>query len=157
LESTKDVFWKEVGNFLIFFRLRKYAGYDFKLNLILFFCRTASLDVEPLYTFRSHSGPVTCLVMGNSGEQVFSSSLDGTIKMWNLPNSNIDPYDSFDPGVLVRTLVDHKDAVWGLSLQSQRPHLLSFSADKTVKLWDTSSKNPLLESYTSEKGINKRV
>jgi striatin 1/3/4 len=58
-------------------------------------CRNASLDVEPLYTFRSHTGPVLCLVMSSSGEQLYSSSQDGTIKAWNLPSSNIDPYDSF--------------------------------------------------------------
>ena len=63
------------------------------LKLMCF--RNASLDVEPLYTFRSHTGPVLCLAMSASGEQVYSGSLDGTIKVWTLPNSNIDPYDSF--------------------------------------------------------------
>ena len=58
-------------------------------------CRNASLDVEPLYTFRSHEGPVVSLVMSSTGEHVYSASVDGTIKVWTLPNSNIDPYDSF--------------------------------------------------------------
>jgi len=112
--------------------------------------KNASLDVEPLYTFRSHTGPVLSLVMSLSGEQMYSSSVDGTIKVWNLPSSNIDPYDSFDPAILVKTLTDHKDIVWGLSLHSQKPQLLSFSADKTVKLWDPTAKTPLLETYISD-------
>lgn len=61
------------------------------------FCsnRNASLDVEPLYTFRQHTGPVMCLLMSTSGEHVYSSSLDGTINVWKVPDSNIDPYDSY--------------------------------------------------------------
>lgn len=55
--------------------------------------KSASLDVEPLYTFRSHNGPVLCLAMSASGEQCYSGGLDGAINCWNLPNYNIDPYD----------------------------------------------------------------
>jgi len=58
-----------------------------------------------------------------------------------------------DPGILVTSLTDHKDSVHGLSLHSQKPHLLSCSADSTVKLWDVTSKTPLLESYESDKGM----
>lgn len=58
-------------------------------------CRSASLDVEPLYTFRCHTGPVLCLAMSATGEQCYSGGLDGAIHCWNLPCANIDPYDSF--------------------------------------------------------------
>lgn len=66
-----------------------------KLLLFFFFCRSASLDVEPLYTFRCHTGPVLCLAMSATGEQCYSGGLDGAIHCWNLPCANIDPYDSF--------------------------------------------------------------
>lgn len=59
------------------------------------FFRTASLDVEPVYTFRAHIGPVLCLAINATGEQCYSGGIDSTIKCWNIPNSNIDPYDSF--------------------------------------------------------------
>lgn len=36
-----------------------------------------------------------CLLMSTSGEHVYSSSLDGTINVWKVPDSNIDPYDSY--------------------------------------------------------------
>ncbi|GAB6031707.1 Striatin-3, variant 2 [Chamberlinius hualienensis] len=109
--------------------------------------KTASLDVEPVYTFRGHQGPVLCLAMSASGEQCFSGGLDSTICCWNIPNSLIDPYDSFDPGALATTLTAHTDAVWGLSIHSNRTHLLSCSADGTVRLWAPQSKNQLLNTY----------
>lgn len=57
--------------------------------------RTTSLDVEPVYTFRAHEGPVLSLAMSPTGESCYSGGMDGTICCWNIPNSNIDPYDSF--------------------------------------------------------------
>ncbi|XP_049266743.1 striatin-3 isoform X4 [Rhipicephalus sanguineus] len=110
---------------------------------------TAALDVEPVYTFRAHSGPVLCLVMGATGEQCFSGGLDHTIRCWNVPSSTIDPYDSFEPGVLSGTLWGHTDAVWGLSMHATKLQLLSCSGDGTVRLWSPHSKVPLLHTYTA--------
>lgn len=115
--------------------------------------KSASLDVEPLYTFRSHTGPVLCLAMCNSGNRCYSGGLDSMIHCWSVPSGNIDPYDSYEPGVLSQTLTGHTDAVWGLSMFHPRSQLLSVSADGTVKLWNPQSKVPLLNTYTSEQGI----
>ncbi|EFX86240.1 hypothetical protein DAPPUDRAFT_208467 [Daphnia pulex] len=112
--------------------------------------KSASLDVEPVYTFRGHTGPVLCLAMSSTGEQCFSGGLDGSLQCWNIPGSNIDPYDSYDPSVLSNSLLGHTDAVWGLSLHSQKLHLLSSSADGSVRLWNPQSKSPLLSVFTSE-------
>ncbi|XP_075740793.1 striatin-3 isoform X2 [Rhipicephalus microplus] len=111
--------------------------------------KTAALDVEPVYTFRAHSGAVLCLVMGATGEQCFSGGLDHTIRCWNVPSSTIDPYDSFEPGVLSGTLWGHTDAVWGLSMHATKLQLLSCSGDGTVRLWSPHSKVPLLHTYTA--------
>ncbi|XP_076685239.1 connector of kinase to AP-1 isoform X2 [Andrena cerasifolii] len=112
--------------------------------------KSASLDVEPLYTFRSHTGPVLCLAMCSTGNQCYSGGLDGMIHCWTLPSANIDPYDSYEPSVLSQTLKGHTDAVWGLSMYHPRSQLLSISADGTVKLWSPQSKSPLLHTYISE-------
>mgnify|MGYP001800336976 CR=1 FL=1 len=48
-----------------------------------------------MYTFRAHQGPVLCLAMSATGEECFSGGVDSTIRCWNLPSSNIDPYDSY--------------------------------------------------------------
>lgn len=112
--------------------------------------KSASLDVEPLYTFRGHNGPVFCLAMSTTGEQCYSGGLDGVINCWNLPNSNIDPYDNFDAEVLKGPLEGHTDAVWGLSVNHTKGNLLSCSADGTVKLWSPQNKTPLLSTFTSD-------
>ncbi|XP_078040294.1 connector of kinase to AP-1 [Augochlora pura] len=112
--------------------------------------KSASLDVEPLYTFRSHTGPVLCLAMCSTGNQCYSGGLDGMIHCWTLPSANIDPYDSYEPSVLSQTLKGHTNAVWGLSMYQSRSQLLSISADGTVKLWSPQSKSPLLHTYVSE-------
>lgn len=112
--------------------------------------KSAGLDVEPLYTFRAHTGPVLCLTMSTNGEQCYSGGLDGSIHCWNLPNSNIDPYDSYDPSVLRSTLDGHTDAVWGLSVNHTGGHLVSCSADGYVKLWSPQSKVQYLSTFGSE-------
>ena len=39
-----------------------------------------------------------------AGDYVFSGGQDSTIRVWNMPNPNIDPYDAYDPSVLAATL-----------------------------------------------------
>lgn len=57
-----------------------------------------------------------------------------------------------DPEVLIQTLSGHFNAVWGLRIHSSKPHLLSFSADGTVKLWAPNVKDALLNTFKSEQG-----
>lgn len=109
--------------------------------------KSASLDVEPLYTFRAHTGPVLCLGMSTTGETCYSGGLDGNIECWQLPSPNIDPYDCYDPSVHSGTLEGHTDAVWGLA--TMHSNIVSCSADGTVKLWSPYSKEPLLRTYTA--------
>ncbi|GAB1608074.1 striatin-3-like isoform X5 [Argonauta hians] len=109
--------------------------------------KTASVDVEPAYTFRGHEAPVLCVVVSSNGEQCYSGGADNTIRCWNIPASTIDPYDSFDFSVLQETLVGHTDCVWGLSIHSSRSQLLSCSADGTVRLWSPRCKDPLLSVF----------
>lgn len=85
-------------------------------------------------------GPVLCLAISGTGEHCYSGGLDGTINCWTVPNSNIDPYDLYDPDILNCTLHGHSDAVWGLSVLNSKQQLLSCSADGTVKLWSPHSK-----------------
>lgn len=57
--------------------------------------RNTTLDVEPIYTLRGHRTPVLSMAINQAGSQLFSGSLDGTIRTWNLPSLAIDPYDPF--------------------------------------------------------------
>ncbi|XP_041644976.1 striatin isoform X4 [Cheilinus undulatus] len=115
--------------------------------------KSASLDVEPIYTFRAHRGAVLSVVMSSSGEQCFSGGVDGTIQCWNTPNPNIDPYDSYDPSMLRGELCGHTDSVWGLVYSSAHQRLLSCSADGTVRLWDANTTSPALAVFNEDKNL----
>uniref|UniRef100_A0A8C4TV02 Striatin 3 n=1 Tax=Falco tinnunculus TaxID=100819 RepID=A0A8C4TV02_FALTI len=114
--------------------------------------KSASLDVEPIYTFRAHIGPVLSLAISSNGEQCFSGGIDATIQWWNMPSPNVDPYDTYEPNVLAGTLIAHTDAVWGLAYSSVKNHLLSCSADGTIRLWNPPEKMPCICTYNGEKG-----
>ncbi|KAM3863397.1 striatin-like [Diretmus argenteus] len=115
--------------------------------------KSASLDVEPIYTFRAHRGAVLSVVMSSTGEQCFSGGIDGTIQSWNTPNPNIDPYDSYEPSVLRGALCGHTDSVWGLVYSSAHQRLLSCSGDGTVRLWDANSISPALAVFNENKEL----
>ncbi|XP_004421200.1 PREDICTED: striatin-3 isoform X2 [Ceratotherium simum simum] len=113
--------------------------------------KSASLDVEPIYTFRAHIGPVLSLAISSNGEQCFSGGIDATIQWWNMPCPNVDPYDTYEPNVLAGTLVAHTDAVWGLAYSGIKNQLLSCSADGTVRLWNPQEKLPCICTYNGDK------
>ncbi|XP_040826178.1 striatin-3 isoform X2 [Ochotona curzoniae] len=113
--------------------------------------KSASLDVEPIYTFRAHIGPVLSLAISSNGEQCFSGGVDATIQWWNMPSPNVDPYDTYEPNVLAGTLVAHSDAVWGLAYSGIKNQLLSCSADGTVRLWNPHEKMPCICTYNGDK------
>ncbi|CAF1517315.1 unnamed protein product, partial [Didymodactylos carnosus] len=98
-------------------------------------------------------GPVLCVAMNPSGEQCYSGGLDSMIVVWNIPNSDIDPYDAYDANVLYKVLEGHTDAVWRLAICGQK--LLSCSADGTVRLWDPNINNSLQSTVNTnlEEGI----
>ncbi|XP_076983134.1 striatin-3 isoform X2 [Tamandua tetradactyla] len=113
--------------------------------------KSASLDVEPIYTFRAHIGPVLSLAISSNGEQCFSGGIDATIQWWNIPSPNVDPYDTYEPNVLAGTLAAHTDAVWGLAYSGIKNQLLSCSADGTVRLWNPQEKMPCICTYNGDK------
>ena len=57
--------------------------------------KSAALDVEPVYTFRAHTGRVLSLAIASSGDFCFSGGIDSTIRVWSMPSPNVDPYDSY--------------------------------------------------------------
>ncbi|TNM95718.1 hypothetical protein fugu_016801 [Takifugu bimaculatus] len=89
--------------------------------------------------------------MTSSGEQCFSGGLDATIQWWNIPSSNVDPYDTYDPSVLAGSWTGHTDAVWGLAYSGIKNLLLSCSADGTVKLWNPTEKSPCISTFNTNR------
>ncbi|MGH0172350.1 UNVERIFIED_CONTAM: hypothetical protein FKN15_063179 [Acipenser sinensis] len=96
-------------------------------------------------------GPVLSLAISSSGEHCFSGGIDAAIQWWNMPSSNVDPYDTYDPNVLAGTFLGHTDAVWGLAFSGIKNRLLSCSADGTIRLWNSSEKSPCISTYNAEK------
>lgn len=113
--------------------------------------KSASFDVEPVYTFRAHIGPVLSLAVTPSGEQCFTGGLDSLIHWWNIPSSNTDPYDTYDCSVLAGSWTGHSDAVWGLAFSGIKNRLLSCSADGTVKLWHPQERQPCICTFNTER------
>ncbi|XP_069625252.1 striatin isoform X3 [Ranitomeya imitator] len=115
--------------------------------------KSASLDVEPIYTFRAHRGPVLCVVMSNNGEQCYSGGTDGVIQSWNTPNPNVDPYDSYDPSVLRGAFEGHTDAIWGLVYSAVHQRLLSAAADGTIRVWNALEAAPALSIFNDNQEL----
>ncbi|KAJ0009199.1 hypothetical protein NQD34_016614 [Periophthalmus magnuspinnatus] len=113
--------------------------------------KSASFDVEPVYTFRAHIGPVLSLAVTPSGEQCFSGGLDSFIHWWNIPSTNTDPYDTYDASVLAGSWGGHSDAVWGLAFSGIKNRLLSCSADGTVKLWNPQERAPCVCTFNADR------
>ncbi|KAI4885891.1 hypothetical protein NFI96_032834 [Prochilodus magdalenae] len=65
------------------------------LNKAMHSKKNAALDVEPIYTFRAHSGAVLSLSMDEEGKTCYSGGLDGSVRCWKIPDLNVDPYDNY--------------------------------------------------------------
>ncbi|XP_019943806.1 striatin-4 [Paralichthys olivaceus] len=121
------------------------------LNKAMHSKKNAALDVEPIYTFRAHSGAVLSLTMGEDGDSCYSGGLDGTVRCWKMPDLNVDPYDNYDPGIESSVLAGHEDSVWGLTHSAVHHRLASCSADGTIRIWDPQNSAPCLSVFNKER------
>ncbi|EST08016.1 Striatin, N-terminal [Kalmanozyma brasiliensis GHG001] len=105
-------------------------------------------DSQPLVTFRGHSAAVTCLAVSPNKRRFYSGSLDSSIRVWQLPDQDVEAYPPFEKSMELGCLVGHSQAVWDLALLPDRSdeegRLVSASADGTVKVWSVrgSSASP---------------
>eukprot|EP00873_Tetraselmis_striata_P011482 jgi/Tetstr1/431746/TSEL_002235.t2 len=112
-------------------------------------------DVEPRVTLRGHDGAVTCVGLNARDGLAYSGGIDGTIKVWTLPQPPFGLYSEYGAAhrQLSRTLECHTDALWGLAVQPSNPRrFVSASADGSLRLWDTSLSRPNLRSYMMSPG-----
>ncbi|KAK6470619.1 striatin-4-like isoform X1 [Huso huso] len=121
------------------------------LDKAIYSKKNTALDVEPIYTFRAHSGAVLSLAMGDSGDCCYSGGLDGSVRRWKIPDLNVDPYDNYDPSIESSVLAGHTDAVWGLAFSPAQHRLVSCSADGTIRIWDTSKTPACLSVFNKAK------
>uniref|UniRef100_A0A3P9H859 Striatin 4 n=1 Tax=Oryzias latipes TaxID=8090 RepID=A0A3P9H859_ORYLA len=121
------------------------------LNKAMHSKKNAALDVEPIYTFRAHCGPVLSLTMSEDGESCYSGGLDGTVRCWKMPDLNVDPYDNYDPSIESSVLTGHEDSVWGLTYSTAHHRLASCSADGTIHIWDPQNSSPCVSVFNKER------
>ncbi|GMT10233.1 hypothetical protein PFISCL1PPCAC_1530 [Pristionchus fissidentatus] len=106
-------------------------------------------ELEPIYTFRGHAGPVLSMDISPTGDRLFTGGLDGTVCCWAVPSTACDPYDVYDAKVLRERLTGHSDAVWAVAYHSSDNRLVSASADGTIKLWEPGNfGEPLLRTFS---------
>ncbi|SPC62739.1 related to STRIATIN [Ustilago sp. UG-2017b] len=100
-------------------------------------------DSQPLVTFRGHSAAVTSLAVSPNKRRFYSGSLDSSIRVWQLPDRNVEAYPPFEKSIELGCLVGHTQAVWDVALLPDRSdeegRLASVSADATVKVWSVRS------------------
>jgi len=102
--------------------------------------KKSMIDIDPIYTYRGHMGPVLSVDM--SDDICYTGGLDSTVRSWKIPSKNIELYSKYDPSIKQHTFEGHTDAVWCVKshpLRNQYHLLSSGSSDGTVKLWDTES------------------
>jgi len=100
--------------------------------------KKSMIDIDPIYTYRGHMGPVLSVDM--SEDMCYTGGLDSTVRSWKIPSKNIELYSKYDPTIKQHTFEGHTDAVWCVKthpLKDQYHLLASGSSDGTVKLWDT--------------------
>ncbi|SPO35650.1 related to STRIATIN [Pseudozyma flocculosa] len=101
----------------------------------------AGADSDPLVTFRGHSAAVTCLAVSHHQRRIYSGSIDSSVRVWQLPDSNVEAYPPYDKSVELGCLVGHTQPVWDLALlpdkSDDEAYLATASADGTIKIWAT--------------------
>ena len=94
---------------------------------------------EPLSTLKGHSRTVNAIAWAtpNAGQELLASaSRDCTIRIWDTsPQNRID-----------RDVISHSDDVSGIEISPDGQMLATWSKDKSVKLWQTST-GEMLHSF----------
>lgn len=91
------------------------------------------LSGEPV-ELTGHASAVTDLAFGAGGARLASSSLDGTVRLWDVRSPDREPI----------VLPGHSGWVWSVDLSADGAALVSGGADRTVRSWPTKAQ-PLVD------------
>lgn len=96
-----------------------------------------------LYTLQGHSSWVTCVVVSPDARTIATSSLDDSIKLWNLAT-----------GELITTLTGHSRAVNTIAISPDGKMLVSGSDDYTIKFWNLATGDLLCTLTGHSRDVN---
>jgi striatin 1/3/4 len=96
------------------------------------------VDINPVATYRGHTGPLTSLAVSLTGKTIYTTSVDATIRSWRVPDLNVDPYEPYD-SLVDRVFIGHTDIVWDILCHPVEQILVTSSADETVKVWNSKT------------------
>ncbi|KAJ3096729.1 U3 snoRNP protein [Phlyctochytrium planicorne] len=104
-------------------------------------------DLEPVFTFRGHKGPITSLTISPDSQYLYTGSVDSTVVCWKIPPTTIETYGQY-ANAKQHTLVAHTDAVWDVKFCPlfKESILATASADSTVKIWEVDGTRNDLKS-----------
>ena len=111
--------------------------------------RASQDDQEPeaVVTCRGHQGPVTTLSYLQGSNEVLTTGVDGTIRLWRIPEiRSYDPYGfEHEQPIKSESFFGHDDAIWAAKLKDRS--LVTAGADGVVALWslNTAAKPALVK------------
>jgi WD40 repeat protein/GTPase SAR1 family protein len=97
-----------------------------ELNKIRRLIKPSGFELQQ--TLSGHDTPITRLAWFPDGEKLASASVDGSIRIWDLPSRR-----------LRETLKGHTDSVLAVRVTSDSSRIVSGSADATIKIWDVAT------------------
>ncbi|KAI9023006.1 WD40-repeat-containing domain protein [Phycomyces nitens] len=114
-------------------------------------------EADASMTYRGHTSVVTAVAISAEQNRVYSSSMDSTIRVWQLPPEGHSSFAAVDPSMNIATYIGHTDAIWDFKLfpvaREETCILASASADGTLKIWDTQATDSLLKSTWNYDGM----
>jgi WD40 repeat protein len=101
-------------------------------------------------SWQAHTGAVYDVALAADGQLLATSSLDGTVRLWQAPFGEPIAHAGDSAVVplsggwrLQATLQGHTSAVWSVALSTDGHLLVSGSTEGTIRLWDARSARPL--------------
>ena len=86
-----------------------------------------------------HTGPVTSLAFSRDGSRIVSSSLDGTVRMWNADNHRSGGHEVVGPGSADGAPPFAK----AVAIAPDSHRMVAGYDDGTLRLFDTDSGRPI--------------
>lgn len=92
---------------------------------------TQTMNAQCVLAISGHGSSVTCVRFNANGTLLLSSSLDKTLKIWDLHGNNL------------KTLCEHTRYVNAVAVNSESSIVASGSNDRTVIVWDLTGRKTL--------------